>query len=352
MRLYAHLIEQYKIWHNRLFIDFAVHLYLYHFKKHGFNLNNLRKRTALFFEGNGAYRKAGHYIDIFLISLIMINVIAIVLESVASLAQQYKHEFLLLELVSVSIFAIEYLLRLWSCVERAQYKTLDCGNFQRRLKYLLSPLALIDLVAILPSLLMMFITFDLRFLRVLRLLRVFKLTRYSRAMQLLLQSFRDESSSLLAAFFIMSVVLILASCGIYLIEHDIQPDKFGSIPAAMWWAMATLTTVGYGDVVPVTPLGRFFGGMITLVSMGMVAIPTGLLASSFSEQLRKRRLHFSDAVHENLHDGKLDDEQVEYLETLRIKLGLSKQEANKVIKEQLNVRNQHLYCRHCGARQD
>jgi voltage-gated potassium channel len=325
-------------------------------KEHGFNLNNLRKRTALFFEGNGEYRKTGHYIDIFLISLIMINVIAIVLESVVSLAQQYKYEFLILELVSVSIFAIEYLLRLWSCVERAEYKSLDCGNFQRRLKYLLSPLALIDLMAILPTLLMMFITFDLRFLRVLRLLRVFKLTRYSRAMQLLLQSFRDESSSLLAAFFIMAVVLILASCGIYLIEHDIQPDKFGSIPAAMWWAMATLTTVGYGDVVPVTPLGRFFGGVITLLSMGMVAIPTGLLASSFSEQLRKRRIMFSDAVHECLHDGeldgKLDDAQLEHLENLRCKLGLSKQEANKAIKSQLSARTKNLYCRHCGERQD
>lgn len=315
-------------------------------------MNNLRKHTALFFEGNGEYRKTGHYIDIFLISLIMINVIAIVLESVVSLAQQYKYEFLLLELVSVSIFAIEYLLRLWSCVDRVEYKSLTCSDFKRRLKYLFSPLAVIDLLAILPTLLMMFITFDLRFLRVIRLLRVFKLTRYSRAMQLLLQSFRDESSSLLAAFFIMAVVLILASCGIYLIEHDVQPDKFGSIPAAMWWAMATLTTVGYGDVVPVTPLGRFFGGVITLLSMGMVAIPTGLLASSFSEQLRKRRIMFSDAVHECLHDGELDDAQLEYLENLRCKLGLSKQEANKAIKSQLSTRTKNLYCRHCGERQD
>lgn len=102
-------------------------------------MNNLRKHTALFFEGNGEYRKTGHYIDIFLISLIMINVIAIVLESVVSLAQQYKYEFLLLELVSVSIFAIEYLLRLWSCVDRVEYKSLTCSDFKRRLKYLFSP---------------------------------------------------------------------------------------------------------------------------------------------------------------------------------------------------------------------
>ena len=199
---------------------------------------------------------------------------------------------------------------------------------------------------------MVFVSVDLRFLRVLRLMRIFKLTRYSRAMQLLLQSFRDESSSLLAAFFIMAVVLIIASCGIYLIEHDVQPDKFGSIPSAMWWAMVTLTTVGYGDVVPVTPLGRLFGGAITLVSMGMVAIPTGLLASSFSEQLRKRRLLFTDAVHEAMEDGHLSAIQEEHLENLRYKLGLSKQEANKAIHNELKNRHSNLYCRHCGKRQD
>lgn len=315
-------------------------------------MKKLRLRTALIFEGNGEYRNIGRIIDIFLITLIMINVIAIVLESVASLALQFKYEFLILELSSVCIFAVEYLLRIWSCVEHIEYRSLECNNFKRRLKYLLSPLAVIDLIAILPTLLIFFITFDLRFLRVIRLLRIFKLTRYSRAMQLLLQSFREESGSLIAAFFIMAVVLILASCGIYLIEHDVQPDKFGSIPAAMWWAMATLTTVGYGDVVPVTPMGRVFGGVITLLSMGMVAIPTGLLASSFSEQLRKRRMLFSDAVHECLHDDTLDDDQVEHLENLRCKLGLSKQEANKAIRSQLNHRTKNLYCRHCGERQN
>ncbi|AXV66169.1 ion transporter [Pseudoalteromonas lipolytica] len=285
-------------------------------------------------------------------SLIMINVVAIVLESVSHLAKQYKHEFLMLELISVGIFTLEYILRLWSCVDKSAHKESPLTNSKIRIKYFFSPLALIDLIAILPTLLMVFVSVDLRFLRVLRLMRIFKLTRYSRAMQLLLQSFRDESSSLLAAFFIMAVVLIIASCGIYLIEHDVQPDKFGSIPSAMWWAMVTLTTVGYGDVVPVTPLGRLFGGAITLVSMGMVAIPTGLLASSFSEQLRKRRLLFTDAVHEAMEDGHLSAIQEEHLENLRYKLGLSKQEANKAIHNELKNRHSNLYCRHCGKRQD
>lgn len=311
---------------------------------------SLRKKVARVFEGTGSYSQAGHLLDITLISLIIINVVAIVVESIPSVAKQYYSEFVMLEIVSVSVFAIEYIARLWTCVEKIQYAEIEGSNSKRRLHYFFSPLALIDLVAILPSLLMFFFPLDLRFLRVLRLLRVFKLTRYSRAMQLLLQAFIDEGNSLLAAFSIMAVVLILASCGIYLIEHDIQPDKFGSIPAAMWWAMATLTTVGYGDVVPITPIGKLFGGVITLVSMGMVAIPTGLLASSFSEQLRKRRQFFEDAVHEYIHNGTLTKSQRKHLEELRYKLGLSKIEANKAIKNQLNERNNHLFCRHCGKR--
>jgi len=310
----------------------------------------LRQKMACLFEGTGQYQRPGHILDIALISIIMINVVAIVIESIPSVAEQYYNEFLVLEIVSVAIFVIEYLARLWACVDKTKYAAMEGSHTKRRLSYFFSPLAIVDLIAILPSLMMFLFPLDLRFLRVLRLLRVFKLTRYSRAMQLLLQAFMDEGSSLMAAFFIMAVVLILASCGIYLIEHDIQPDKFGSIPAAMWWAMATLTTVGYGDVVPITPLGKFFGGVITLLSMGMVAIPTGLLASSFSEQIRKRRQFFEDAVHESIQGGTLNDTQQIHLEELRHKLGLSKLEANKAIKTQLNEHNSHMFCRHCGKR--
>lgn len=313
-------------------------------------MQTLRYIIAQIFEASGKYQRTGHVLDIMLIFIIMLNVVAIVLESVHTIAADYYIEFLLLEIISVSIFSIEYLIRVWTCVDRSHYVAMQGSNTQKRIKYILSPLAIIDLIAILPSILMFFFAFDLRFLRVLRLLRIFKLTRYSRAMQLLLRAFIAESSSLLAAFFIMSVVLILASCGIYLLEHDIQPDKFGSIPDAMWWAMATLTTVGYGDVVPITPVGKFFGGLITLLSMGMVAIPTGLLASSFSEQVRKRRQLFEDATHEMITNGQLSEEQLHHLEQLRCKLGLSKLEANKMIKAELSKRSAYLFCRHCGKR--
>ncbi|MCF2857975.1 ion transporter [Pseudoalteromonas sp. SMS1] len=310
----------------------------------------LRQKTAAILEGSGKYRKIAHSLDIFLIALIIFNVIAIVLESVPTLAEQYYQVFFYIEVVSVGIFCVEYLLRLWCCVDKVNYRDKAKHHFFIRLKYVRSPLAVIDLIAILPTLLMVFFTFDLRFLRVVRLMRIFKLTRYSRAMQLLLAAFKEEASSLMAAFFIMSLVLIVASCGIYLIEHDVQPDKFGSIPAAMWWAMATLTTVGYGDVVPITPLGRFFGGVITLLSMGMVAIPTGLLASSFADQLRKRRDAFNEAILHALVDGELDEYETDHLEALRLQLGLSASEANQAIKLMTSQRAQNLYCRHCGKK--
>ncbi|KZN59904.1 potassium channel protein [Pseudoalteromonas luteoviolacea CPMOR-2] len=310
----------------------------------------LRQKTAAILEGSGKYRKIAHGLDVFLIALIIFNVIAIVLESVPALAQQYYRVFFFIEVISVGIFCIEYLLRLWCCVDKVNYHDKSKTHFAIRLRYIRSPLAVIDLIAILPTLLMVFFTFDLRFLRVVRLMRIFKLTRYSRAMQLLLAAFKEEASSLMAAFFIMSLVLIVASCGIYLIEHDVQPEKFGSIPAAMWWAMATLTTVGYGDVVPITPLGRFFGGVITLLSMGMVAIPTGLLASSFADQLRKRRDAFNEAILHALVDGELDKHETDHLEALRIQLGLSASEANQAIKLMTSQRAQNMYCRHCGKK--
>ncbi|MDQ2694853.1 MAG: ion transporter, partial [Pseudomonadota bacterium] len=228
----------------------------------------LRRRTYEILEvargGDAASRAA----DVFLIILISANVAAIILESMPAVQAAHRVFFAAFEAFSVAVFTVEYLLRLWAAAEDDRRRG---PAARRRLRWAVSPLALCDLLAILPAYLALFVGMDLRFLRVLRLLRLFKLTRYSRAMELLAQVFREEAATFGTTLFILLVMMILASSGIYLVEREAQPDAFGSIPAAMWWAMATLTTVGYGDVTPVTSLGKFFGACITIVGVGMVA---------------------------------------------------------------------------------
>ena len=269
----------------------------------------LRRRIAELLEARRSDDKFSHFFDITLTILIALNVIAVILESVPALEMRYKTIFSVFEIISVVIFSIEYVLRVWSCIDRPDIT--DKSPIQGRLRYMTTPYALIDLVAILPSYLALFISLDLRFLRVIRLLRLLKFTRYSYAMQALLDALRIEAYSLCAALFLLLVLFVLASSGIYLLEHQAQPESFGSIPAAMWWAMATLTTVGYGDVVPTTTLGKFFGGCITIIGVGMVALPAGIIASGFADRLQQRRTDFNYLLsvlcnNENANQDKID----------------------------------------------
>lgn len=302
-----------------------------------FMLLNEHKHPSLF----------GRWFNRFIMLLIVLNVLAIIAESVNPWYQAYKTAFTVFELFSVVVFTLEYGLRLWSCVENPKLK--ETGNPRR--SYFLSPIALIDLLAILPFYLQFFMVLDLRFIRIVRILRVFKLTRYSSAFKLLFNVFIKEKEALTAAFSIMFVLLILSSAGIYLIEHDIQPEQFGSIPAAMWWAMATLTTVGYGDVTPVTAAGKFFGGFITFLGMGMVALPTGIMVNGFSEQLRLRRQRFTAMVKEALEDGVVTDKEWDNLDKISEELGFNEEEARLLMK--INGANQQLkdkVCPHCNKK--
>lgn len=305
-----------------------------------------RQRVALILEPGRHDTWLSRFTDLFLVSLISINVLAIIIESVTQFQQLYAAELAALEIFSVAVFSLEYLLRVWSCPDISERGYTD--NLAGRLRYMCSPAALIDLIAIAPFYLAFITSIDLRFLRVFRLLRIFKLTRYSNAMQTLLAVFKEEANSMVAAFFILMVLLVLSASGIHLIEHDIQPDAFGSIPDAMWWAMATLTTVGYGDVTPITPMGKFFGGCITLIGMGMVALPAGILASGFSEQFRRRHLAFGNRIDETLDDGIIDADEQQELERLRSELGLTKEEADLIYQIALRKRQDNLlHCPHC-----
>ncbi len=292
--------------------------------------------------------RLSRWADIFIIGLISANVIAIILESVSSIYMPYARHFAWFEAVSVAVFTVEYLLRVWSSVEE------DSGRYCRplwgRLRYAATPLALIDLAAFLPFYLGMLMPVDLRFMRVLRLVRIFKLTRYSASMNLLLSVFREEARAFGAAFFILLILLIIASSGIYLFERQAQPEAFGSIPAAIWWAVATLTTVGYGDIIPVTPGGKIFGMGVMVVGIGMVALPAGILASAFSDHVHRRREDYEELVDNVMGDGVITAEEESALEKNRRELGLDSEEAHKILARAAREGLcRTTVCPHCGG---
>jgi voltage-gated potassium channel len=275
---------------------------------------------------------ASRAVDLTLMALIMLSVLAIVLESVESIRQDHEAFFLQLELIAVAVFSVETLLRLWSAADDPRYARGN-GASRARLRYLFSPLALIDIAAVLPFYLAYFgVVGDgsLLVLRSVRLLRILKLTRYSASFTVLMNVIRENARGLAAAFFLLNVVMLLAACGIYLFERQAQPVAFGSIPAAMWWAFATLTTVGYGDVTPITAAGRVFGASITVVGVGMVALPTAILASAFSERLRIRAQRYQRELSAALDDGILTQDERAQLKALREKLSLGDELADEL----------------------
>jgi voltage-gated potassium channel len=226
---------------------------------------------------------AARLLDALTVVLIVLNVVAMAAATVPGMAVQYGRLFSRFEVFSVVVFSAEYLLRAWVCVEdpRARFH----HPLRGRLRYLITPMAIIDLGAILPFYLRMFLTHDFRFLLLFRLL---KLLRYVSALDMLVAVIRSERKTLVSAGLMMLVLLVTLSSIMYQLEHDVQPDKFSSIPDAMWWAVVTLTTVGYGDVVPVTPLGKVVGGVATVLGIGMFALPAGILASAFAQEVKKR----------------------------------------------------------------
>lgn len=305
-----------------------------------------RQVAALLNPPDGIGRGWARVVNLGLIALIILNVVAVLLESVASIHAQYRTAFNLFEAVSVIVFTVEYLLRIWI----APLAWPDLGEARARWRWIRSPMAIIDLLAILPSYLAMFVPFDLRLLRVLRVLRIFKLTRYSSAMTLLRDVFREEAGSFFAGFFILFILLILVSTGAYLVEHRAQPENFGSIPHAMWWAMVTLTTVGYGDVTPITPMGRIFGGLVTVIGVGVAALPAGILASGLNDHLHRRRDTLRSQFRRALEDGRIDPHEADAIEACRHEMGISHEIAAAIREEVLQRQRQidQCTCPHCG----
>lgn len=244
-------------------------------------------------------------INIFIITVIILNVIAVILETVQSLHTNYKDLFYYFDLVSVIIFTIEYVLRVWSSNHEEKYKHPVWG----RLKYMVSWGALIDLLAIVPFFLHLFFALgidlrEIRMLRLLRVLRLFRLTAYTKSAQMIANVFRKRYKELIVAFVLAGFLIVIASCIMYFAEHDhIQiikdqagnilekiPSQFTSIPKTIWWSVVTLTTTGYGDMYPVTNLGKGLASVIMLTGIAFFALPAGIITAGFIDEFRSERV--------------------------------------------------------------
>ncbi len=291
------------------------------------------------------------FVSLMLMMLIMCNVVAVILASDSIIYQDLQAAFDGFELFSIIVFSLEYLTRVWVCVENPKYRQPVTG----RLKYMVSPMAIVDLVAVLPFYLGIFFNLDTRFLRVLRLFRIFKLSRHFSAMSILLTVIKNEMATLVSAIFIMLVLIVLASAGMFMVERDAQPTAFGTIPRAMWWATITLSTVGYGDVIPVTVAGKILGVFITILGVGMAALPAGIIASGFTREVNRRRETYRSMVQDALTDGVLDEAESHVLKNYSLDMGISDEEAMRLLNQErsaIAVRSSSTEpgcCPYCGS---
>ena len=232
-------------------------------------------------------QKGDQIVHYFIFGLIVLNVISLFLESYNEINAQYGDLFYAIELFSIVIFSMEYLLRLWV----ADLTFAKAGPVKSRLKYMFSFMGVVDLLSVLPFYLPYFIKIDLRVIRVLRLfrlLRLLKLNRHSKSLNLIVMVFKKTKSDILVTVFIVSFLLIVAATLMYDIENEAQPDAFSNIGEALWWSVATLTTVGYGDIYPITGLGKLLSGVIALLGIGIVALPTGIISSAYIDEIQAK----------------------------------------------------------------
>ncbi len=306
--------------------------------------DTLRHRIHALLSNEPPRQTASVAVTALITAMIVVNVVAVILSSVKELDQVYSHWFLMIEVVSAVFFTAEWILRAWASVEHTEY--FGMATFKARLRYLLSPLPVIDLIAIVPLYLSIFGIVSAQSLIALRLLRLLQLARFFEPLGVLWRVIRSEAPAMMGAIFIVLVLMVIAASGMYLVERHVQPEDFGSIPAAMWWASVTVTTVGYGDVTPITVLGRVIAVAIMILGIGLVALPAGMLASRFSEELHHRREEYRRRVDLALQDGHLDDEELATLKAAQSEYMLTDQSANQIVAEELK-RRRHV-CETCG----
>ncbi|QWE27956.1 ion transporter [Polynucleobacter sp. AM-7D1] len=272
-----------------------------------------------------------HIFDMFIVTWVILSVLAVILESVQGIYYELHSEFVILDTIAVAIFSTEYLMRIYSAPEDPKFK----GWFKGRLRYSLRPTSIIDLLAILPFYLehLLHHLFDLRFLRVFRLMRLLKLARYSGATQSLFTVIKREWPVMKAAVFILLLLVMLAACLGYVFEHEAQPDKFENIPQAIYWSVITLASVGYGDISPITPAGRAVTIVIALLGIGIFAIPAAILSSALSDQLRIERESMMTELYTMLEDGVISPDEQELIEAEAKRLHLTQGELTRLLEK-------------------
>jgi voltage-gated potassium channel len=249
-------------------------------------LKELRRRTYLLLEQGAVGDDVSRWTDRVLVALILVNLVAVALQSMPELDARYAVAFDAVEAVSLAVFTVEYLLRLWSAVEHGPHR--DLHPARARLKYATSPAGVIDLVAVLPFWFAFVLPADLRMLQVLRVLRFFKIARYSPAMRSLLDVLYRERRALFGCLIITLGTALVAAALMHLAEGGVQSDKLGTIPDALWWAIVTVGTIGYGDVVPVTALGKLIATATIFVGLVLMALPVGIIATAFVDEIHRR----------------------------------------------------------------
>jgi voltage-gated potassium channel len=291
---------------------------------------SVKRFVAGIFDRSRKPTTLSYAINFSLFSLIILNVAAVTLESIASVRARWQDQLTAFELVSVFIFTIEYLLRIWSAPENQDLMG-DTGSKKRK-AYILSFTGIIDLLAFLPYLLQLIgLSADMRMLRVLRLARLLKISHYTSALEDLMSAIYSERKAFLAALYLLILALFLSSSLIYVAENEVQPDVFSSIPETMWWSIVTLTTVGYGDVSPITAVGKLIGAATAMMGVCSIALLTGIIGAGFSNQMAKKKAALARKVSEVLEDGVITTEEASELAKLQEKLDLSDDQMTAII---------------------
>lgn len=295
---------------------------------------HLKHRLLHILEGDPAAGKPGRFVQLALIALVIANIVSIILESVHHLHTDYLAYFHGFEVFSIVVFTIEYLARFWTASEKHE----DQPWLARR-KYALSFFGLIDLISILPFYLQFFVPgTDLRILRVVRLLRTFKLSHFNSAIEDLFSALYHARASVYSTIYLFLIALLLTSTAMYHVEHELQPDKFGSIPAAMYWSVISLTTVGYGDVTPVSSLGKFISAITAFLGVSSVAMLTGVVASAFANQVERRKVLLEAELRMAMEDGELSHEESALIRKMKREFNLSDELVHAMTEQ---VRREH-----------